>query len=92
MVAQSLHKSKTALGTYYRRMRARLGPAKAITATAHKLAILIYRMLKYGMDYVEQGQKAYEKQYQQRKIQMFVKHAKQIDYNIVDPTSGEIVS
>ena len=92
VAAQSLHKSKTALGAYYRRMRARLGPAKAITATAHKLAILIYRMLKYGMDYVEQGQKAYEKQYQQRKIQMFVKHAKQIDYNIVDPTSGEIVS
>jgi transposase len=92
VAAQSLHKSKTALGAYYRRMRARLGPAKAITATAHKLAILIYRMLKYGMDYVEQGQKTYEKQYQQRKIQMLVKHAKQIGYNIVDPTSGEIVS
>jgi len=92
VAAQSLHKSKTALGAYYRRMRARLGPAKAITATAHKLAILIYRMLKYGMDYVEQGQKAYEKQYQQRKIQMLLKHAKQIGYNIIDPTSGEIVS
>ena len=69
-------------------MPARLGPAKAITATAHKLAILIYRMLKYGMDYVEQGQKAYEEQFQQRKIQMLVKQAKQIGYNIVDPTSG----
>jgi transposase len=92
VAAQSLHKSKTAMGAYYRRMRARLGPAKAITATAHKLAILIYRMLKYGMDYVEQGQKAYEEQFQQRKIQMLVKHAKQIGYNIVDPTSGEIVS
>jgi len=92
VAAQSLHKSKTALGAYYRRMRARLGPAKAITATAHKLAILIYRMLKYGMDYVEQGQKAYEEQFQQRKIQMLLKHAKQIGYNIVDPTSGEIVS
>jgi transposase len=39
VAAQSLHRSKTALGAYFRRMRSRLGPAKAITATAHKLAI-----------------------------------------------------
>jgi len=57
MAAQSLHRSKTALGAYYRRMRARLGAPKAITATAHKLAIQIYRMLKYGGDYIDKGQK-----------------------------------
>jgi len=92
VAAQSLHKSKTALGAYYRRMRGRLGPAKAITATAHKLAILIYRMLKYGMKYVDQGQQAYEKQYQQRTLQMLIKRAKHMGYAMVDLRSGEVVS
>jgi transposase len=92
VAAQSLHKSKTALGAYYRRMRGRLGPAKAITATAHKLAILIYRMLKYGMKYVERGQQAYEEQYQRRTLQMLAKRAKQMGYVMVDPRSAEIVS
>ena len=92
LAAQSLHKSKTALGAYYRRMRGRLGPAKAITATAHKLALLVYRMLKYGRAYVEQGQQAYEKQYQQRTRQLLVKSAKQMGYALVNLSSGEVVS
>ena len=92
VAAQSLHKSKTALGAYYRRMRSRLGPAKAITATAHKLAVLIYRMLKYGMTYVDQGQQAYEKQYRERTLQMLKKRVKQMGYAMVDLHSGEIVS
>jgi transposase len=53
--AQSLLRSQTALGAYYRRMRTRLGAPKAITATAHKLAILVYRMLKHGEDYIDKG-------------------------------------
>lgn len=92
VAAQSLHKSKTALGAYYRRMRSRLGPAKAITATAHKLAVLIYRMLKYGMTYVDQGQQAYEKQYRERTLQMLKKRVKQMGYAMVDLCSGEVVS
>lgn len=92
VAAQSLHKSKTALGAYYRRMRSRLGPAKAITATAHKLAVLIYRMLKYGMTYVDQGQQAYEKQYRERTLQMLKKRVKQMGYAMVDLGSGEVVS
>lgn len=92
IAAQSLHKSKTAFGAYYRRMRGRLGPAKAITATAHKLAVLVYRMLKYGMQYVEQGQQAYETQYQQRTLRMLAKRVKQMGYAMVDLRSGEVVS
>ena len=92
VAAQSLHKSKSALGAYFRRMRSRLGPAKAITATAHKLAILIYRMLKYGTVYVDQGQEAYEKQYQERTLQMLKKRVKQMGYALVDLRSGELVS
>jgi hypothetical protein len=92
LAAQSLHKSQSALGAYYRRMRARLGPAKAITATAHKLAILIYRTLKYGLQYVDQGQQAYENRYQQRTLQMLIKRAKQMGYGMIDLRSGEVVS
>jgi len=92
VAAQSLHKSTSALGAYYRRMHGRCGPAKAITATAHKLAILIYRMLKYGMKYVEQGQQAYEQQYQERTRKMLVKRVRQMGYAMVDLRSGELVS
>ena len=92
LAAQSLHRSKTALGAFYRRMKGRLDPAKAITATAHKLAILIYRMLKYGMEYVDRGQEAYEQQYQERLLRSIRKRARQMGYEIVALQSGEVVS
>jgi hypothetical protein len=53
--------SKTAIGAFIRRIKSRLGAPTAINAGAHKLARLIYRMLKFGKDYVETGQQAYEK-------------------------------
>jgi len=56
MAAHGLHNSKSALGAYLRRMKTRLGPAKAITATAHKLARLVYSMLRHGHQYVDPGQ------------------------------------
>ena len=92
LAAQSLHHSKTALGAYYRRMRGRCGPAKAITATAHKLAILIYRMLKYGMEYVDQGQQTYERRYREQALKTLAKRAKQMGYAMVNLHSGELVS
>ncbi len=92
LAAQSLHRSKSALGAYYRRMRGRLGPAKAITATAHKLAILIYRVFQYGMKYVEQGQQFYEQQYQERTRRLLAKRARQMGYAMVNLQTGELVS
>lgn len=92
VAAQSLHRSRTALGAFFRRMRARHGAPKAITATAHKLAVLIYRMLKYAMEYVDQGQQAYERQYQRQRLKMLQKQAKQMGYVIVSVQSGEVVS
>jgi transposase len=92
LAAQSLHSSKSALGAFYRRMRARLGAPKAITATAHKLAKLVYRMLKYGMNYVDIGQQYYEKQYRQRVIKNLTKRARQMGYVVVCTNTGELVS
>src|SRR5208283_5251274 len=64
MAAASLLRTPTALGAFGRRMRSRVGSPKAITAIAHKLAKLVYRMLKYGEDYVRQGAEEYEAKYQ----------------------------
>jgi len=68
MAAASLLRTPTALGAFGRRLRSRVGSPKAITAIAHKLAKLVYRMLKYGEDYVKQGAEEYEAQYQERRI------------------------
>src|SRR5215467_13924886 len=61
--ASSLYHSRSALGAFHRRLKARLDAPKAITATAHKLACLIYRMLRFGSDYVGGGQDYYERRY-----------------------------
>jgi transposase len=68
LAASTLHRSSTALGAYLRRLKARLGPAKAITATAHKIAKIIYNMLREGTRYQEAGQAYYEEQYRERVI------------------------
>jgi hypothetical protein len=61
LAATCLEHTASALGGYYRRMKRKLGAPQAITATAHKLARIIYRMLKYGEAYVLQGLEDYEK-------------------------------
>lgn len=73
--AVTLQNSKTALGAFYRRMRGRLGAASAITATAHKLARLVYRLLKHGELYVQQGLDDYERKYRERVLRNLKKTA-----------------
>jgi transposase len=75
IAATTLQHSKTALGAFYRRMRAKLGAASAITATAHKLARIVYRLLKYGELYVRQGMEDYEKKYRERVLHNLKKSA-----------------
>jgi hypothetical protein len=68
MAAQSLFHSKSALGGYYRSMRAELGAPEAVTATAHKLARIIYAMLENQTEYHDPGEGHYEEQARQRAI------------------------
>ena len=68
LAANALHRSDSALGAFLRRKKAQLGAPKAITATAHKLARLIYTMLRDGQEYVDAGAEYYEKQYQDRAL------------------------
>jgi transposase len=83
MAASTLHHSRSALGAFFRRLKARLGAPKAITATAHKLACLIYNMLKHGTEYVDQGQHYYEERYQQRVLSNLSRRAQELGYHLV---------
>ncbi len=92
LAAQSLHRSKSALGAYLRRMRGKIGAPKAITATAHKLARMIYYMLTRGQTYVDVGQEVYEQQYEQRRLKQLLKQAHSLGLSLVCTATGEVVS
>ncbi len=83
MAAQAAGKSHSALGAYYRRIKSRLGPAKANTALAHKLSRILYRMLRYGTDYVDPGLQYYEQKYQQRVLNNLKKRARLLGYVLI---------
>jgi len=78
LAAAALHKSQSALGAYFRRLAARLDHAKAVKATAHKLARLIYTMLTKGAQYVDNGQDYYEERYRQRVIHHLARRAEKL--------------
>ena len=82
-LATAMHRSDSALGAFLRRKKAQLGAPKAITATAHKLARIIYSMLRYGQDYVDAGAEHYESQYQQRALCAAKRRAAQLGYQLV---------
>lgn len=92
VAAQALHHSKSALGAFFRRMKARLGPQKAIVATAHKLARLIYRLLKYGEAYVAQSEARYEELTRQRALTQLTRRAQRLGLSLLDTATGEVVS
>ena len=83
LAAQGVANSHSALGAYYRRMRARLGAPKAMTATAPKLARLVFRRLRYGTAYVDAGQQAYEQKYRDRVLTNLQRKAKAFGYQLV---------
>jgi transposase len=84
MAATTLQNSQNALGGFYRRMKARLGAAEAVTATAHKLARIVYRLLKYGEAYVRQGMDDYEKKFRERKLVALERAAKTMGFTLVE--------
>ena len=86
MAAQGCHHAKHALGAFYRRIQARAGGAKAVVATARKIAERVYRLLKYGQEYVRQSQEAYEAAYQARLTKSLAKKAARLGYKLVPQT------
>ena len=88
VAAQGLHHSKGALGGFLRRMKGRLGAQAALTATAHKLARIVYLALKHGMTYVRRGQEEYEAQMKEKQLKALRRKARQLGLEVVEKTSG----
>jgi len=85
MAAMSLSRSNSALGAFYRRLCSRMDKPRANTATAHKLARMVYFMLTRGEDFVDQGQQRYEEQQRQRSIAALKRRAAALGFDI-NPT------
>jgi transposase len=90
--AVSVGRSNTALGAFYRRLAARIGKAKAVTATARKLAILFYNTLRKGLCYKDPGANHYEERYRQRVLHNLKRRAHAFGYKLVEESSPGIVS
>jgi transposase len=82
VAAQSLNQSQSALGAYFRRLKAHIGAPKALTAAAYKLARILYRMLKYGAGYVDQGEAAYEERYRDRLLRNLKRRAAELGFQL----------
>jgi transposase len=90
--AMAIAESKyLAIGSFYRRIRAKRGPKIAIMATARKLAVQYYNLLKYGVQFVEDGLKKYEEQQNQRLERFLIKKAQEFGYQLVDLKTAEVV-
>jgi transposase len=91
LAAQSLNQSQSALGAYFRRLKARLGAPKALTAAAYKLARIVYRMLKYGAGYVDQGEAVYEGRYRDRLLRNLKRRAAELGFQLtaIELNSGQ---
>jgi transposase len=94
LAAVTVGRTDTALGAFYRRLSARIGKAKAVTATARKIAVLFYNAVRYGMDYVDPGASAYESRYRTRVVNSLHRRAKAFGFVLqpFEPKVGAAVS
>jgi len=92
LTAMSLGRTQTALGAFYRRLAARVGKPHAITATARKLAILVYRALKGELVYRDPGADTYDAQQRSRLLRHLRRRAATLGFELVDRHTGEILA
>ena len=90
LAAQSLHHSRGALGGFLRRMQGRLGAPAAVTATAHKLARIVYLALKHGLPYVRQSQQGSEARMREKQSKALKRKARQLGLGIVEQAAGGV--
>jgi transposase len=91
IAAMSLGRTQTALGAFYRRLAYRIGKAKAVTATARKLAILVYRSLKGDLVYDDPGAATYDLQHRESVLRRLRQRAAALGFNLVNGQTGEII-
>lgn len=88
LAAVTVGRTETALGAFYRRLAARVGKAKAVTATARKIAVLFYNTLRHGMAYADPGASYYEERYRRRVLANLERRAKSLGYVIHQAASS----
>ena len=88
LAATTLLRSQSYLGAQYRRLRTKLGAPKAITAMAHKLARLVYRMLTWGQEYVDKGLQYYEDRHREHQVQLLKKRAAKLGLHLIEPDAA----
>jgi transposase len=89
MAAQSVGRTQTGLGAYYRRMHTKFGPERAVVATAHKIARIIYHMLKDGKPYQAMGSQEYERRHRERDFRQLKRRAAKLGF-ILAPQPAEV--
>ena len=89
LAAHGLHRSQGALGAFLRRLKSRLGTPAALTATAHKLARIVYLALKHGLPYVRQSQEEYQAQMKEKQLKALKRKARQLGLELIEkPSAG----
>ncbi len=88
MAATAVRRSKSALGAAYRRLARRKGATVAVFAIARKLAQYVYRMMRYGQDYVDIGEQEYERRHMQQRLHSLRETARALGYKLVEPESS----
>ena len=91
LAAGTVGRTDTALGAFYRRLSARIGKAKAITATARKIAVLFYNTLRLGMAYADPGATYYEDRYRQRVLRNLQRRAKSLGFSL-QPLEPDVIA
>jgi transposase len=89
LAAHGLHRSQGALGAFLRRMKSRLGTPAALTATAHKLARIVYQALKHGLPYVRKSQEEYEAQMKQKQLKALKRKARQLGLELIEKPAAD---
>jgi transposase len=90
LAAVAVGRTDTALGAFYRGLSARVGKAKAVTATARKIAVLFYNTLRHGMEYSDPGASHYEERYRRRVITNLERRAKSLGYVLQAAPAPEV--
>lgn len=88
MAALALRHSDTGLGAYYRHIAQRLGADVAVFASARRVATLLYRLLRWGQPYIDEGAKAYEERYRELRVKSLISRAKQMGYSLTPASAS----
>ncbi len=90
LAAVTVGRTNTALGAFYRRLAARVGKAKAVTATARKIAVLFYNAMRFGMSYQDPGADNYERRYRERVVKQLHRRAAEFGFTLQEAATQSV--